>query len=48
MIAVPYTAGEKESLHASLNRHRDVVRWKLEGLDDATGDHRAAPATASG
>ena len=25
---------EKESLHASLNRHRDVVLWKLEGLDD--------------
>ena len=34
MIRVPYTAGEKESLHASLNRHRDVVLWKLEGLDD--------------
>lgn len=26
--------GEKESLHASLNRHRDIVLWKLEGLDD--------------
>ncbi len=34
MSRVPYTAGEKESLHASLNRHRDVVVWKLEGLDD--------------
>ncbi len=34
MSRVPYTAGEKESLHASLNRHRDVVLWKLEGLDD--------------
>ncbi|MFE7750357.1 DinB family protein [Streptomyces sp. NPDC057428] len=31
---VPYTGGEKESLHASLDRHRDVVLWKLEGLDD--------------
>lgn len=30
----PYTGGEKESLHASLNRHRDAVLWKLEGLDD--------------
>ena len=31
---VPFTGGEKESLHASLDRHRDVVLWKLEGLDD--------------
>ncbi|MEU0033870.1 DinB family protein [Streptomyces sp. NPDC006333] len=31
---VPYTGGEKESLHASLDRHRDAVLWKLEGLDD--------------
>src|SRR3712207_5323266 len=31
---VPYTGGEKEGLHASLDRHRDVVLWKLEGLDD--------------
>ncbi|RCW44657.1 uncharacterized protein DUF664 [Halopolyspora algeriensis] len=32
---VPPTGGEKESLHVSLDRHRDVVLWKLEGLDDA-------------
>ena len=25
---------EKESLHASLDRHRDIVLWKLDGLDD--------------
>ncbi|MCW2644039.1 MAG: hypothetical protein QOF87_3132 [Pseudonocardiales bacterium] len=31
---VPFTGGEKESLHASLNRHRDAVVWKLDGLDD--------------
>ncbi|MGW5365763.1 DinB family protein [Actinopolymorpha pittospori] len=31
---VPFAVGEKESLHSSLNRHRDVVVWKLEGLDD--------------
>ncbi|MFD0420622.1 DinB family protein [Streptomyces parvus] len=31
---VPYTGGEKESLHTSLDRHRDIVLWKLEGLDD--------------
>jgi len=34
-LRVPFTGGEKESLQASLNRHRDVVLWKLEGLDDA-------------
>jgi len=34
-LRVPFTGGEKESLQASLNRHRDVVVWKLEGLDDA-------------
>ncbi|OLZ70816.1 hypothetical protein AV521_12425 [Streptomyces sp. IMTB 2501] len=30
----PYSAGEKQTLHASLNRHRDAVLWKLQGLDD--------------
>ncbi|MEU9285316.1 DinB family protein [Streptomyces sp. NPDC048275] len=33
-VRVPYIGGEKESLHASLDRHRDAVLWKLEGLDD--------------
>jgi len=31
---VPITGGEKQSLHVSLDRHRDVILWKLEGLDD--------------
>ena len=31
---MPYTGGEKESLQASLNRHRDAVVWKLQGLGD--------------
>jgi uncharacterized damage-inducible protein DinB len=31
---VPFTGGEKESLYVSLDRHRDAVLWKLEGLDD--------------
>ena len=34
MRRVPFTGGEKESLYVSLDRHRDVVLWKLEGLDD--------------
>jgi Protein of unknown function (DUF664) len=32
---VPFTGNEKESLQVSLDRHRDAVLWKLEGLDDA-------------
>ncbi|MCZ0987206.1 DinB family protein [Streptomyces diastatochromogenes] len=32
--AAGYTAGEKDILHASLDRHRDAVLWKLDGLDD--------------
>ncbi|MDT0341689.1 DinB family protein [Streptomyces litchfieldiae] len=31
---VPFTGSEKECLRAALDRHRDVVLWKLEGLDD--------------
>jgi uncharacterized damage-inducible protein DinB len=42
---VPYRGGEKESLHVSLDRHRDVVHWKLEGLDD---EQLRRPMTASG
>jgi len=34
MRRVPYAGGEKESLRLSLDRHRDVVLWKVEGLDD--------------
>lgn len=32
--AAGYSAGEKDTLHTSLDRHRDAVLWKLEGLDD--------------
>lgn len=45
MGRVPYTGGEKESLHASLNRRRDVMLWKLEGLDE---DQLRRPLTPSG
>ena len=31
---VPFTGGEKESLLAAIERHRDVVLWKVQGLDD--------------
>jgi uncharacterized damage-inducible protein DinB len=42
---VPLTGGEKESLLAALERHRDAVLWKLEGLDDAA---LRRPMTPSG
>ncbi|MEV4132098.1 DinB family protein [Dactylosporangium sp. NPDC049742] len=44
-IRVPYLGDEKQSLHASLNRHRDVVLWKLDGLDD---EQLRRPMTPSG
>ena len=31
---VPFTGGEKESLQVALDRHRDAVLWKLEGVSD--------------
>jgi uncharacterized damage-inducible protein DinB len=45
MANVPLTGSEKESLHASLNRHRDVVVWKTEGLSD---EDLRRPMTPSG
>src|SRR3954468_8882977 len=44
-IRVPLTGGEKESLKAALDRHRAVVLWKLEGLDD---EQLRRPMTPSG
>jgi hypothetical protein len=44
-IRVPWTGGEKESLKAALERHRDVVMWKIDGLDDA---QLRRPMTPSG
>lgn len=34
VLRVLPTGAEKESMKASIERHRDVVLWKLEGLDD--------------
>lgn len=42
---VPLTGGEKASLQASLDRHRDVVLWKLDGLND---EQLRRPMTPSG
>lgn len=45
MKRVPFTGGEKESLQVSLDRHRDAVLWKLDGLDD---EQLRRPMTPSG
>jgi Protein of unknown function (DUF664) len=42
---VPLTADEKESLYVALDRHRDAVVWKLEGLSD---DDLRRPMVPSG
>jgi uncharacterized damage-inducible protein DinB len=42
---VPFTGEEKLSLRTSLDRHRDVVLWKIEGLDD---EQLRSPMTPSG
>jgi uncharacterized damage-inducible protein DinB len=45
VLRVPFTGGEKESLRVSLQRHRDAVLWKVEGLDD---EQLRRPMTPSG
>ncbi|MFC1420834.1 DinB family protein [Streptacidiphilus cavernicola] len=45
MRTVPLTADEKETLYVALDRHRDVVLWKLDGLDD---EQLRRPMTPSG
>jgi uncharacterized damage-inducible protein DinB len=42
---VPFTGGEKDSLKVALDRHRDAVLWKVEGLDD---EQLRRPMTPSG
>jgi uncharacterized damage-inducible protein DinB len=45
MRRVPTAGDEKESLYVALDRHRDVVLWKLDGLDD---EQLRRPMTPSG
>jgi uncharacterized damage-inducible protein DinB len=44
---VPFTGDEKQSLHVALDRHRDAVLWKLEGLDDADLRRAMTPSGTS-
>jgi uncharacterized damage-inducible protein DinB len=45
MRRVPFTAREKEMLWVALDRHRDAVVWKLQGLGD---DDLRRPMVPSG
>ena len=40
----PLTGGEKETLRTSLDRHRDAVLWKLEGLDEGQARRPMTPS----
>ena len=44
MRRVPPTGAEKESLYAALDRHRDVLLWKLSGLDDEQLRRKMTPS----
>jgi len=45
MRRVPFDADEKQSLYVALDRHRDAILWKLQGLDD---EQLRRPMTPSG
>jgi hypothetical protein len=47
MKRVPFTGGEKESLQVALDRHRDAVLWKVEGLGDADLRRAMTPSGTS-
>ena len=44
---VPVDADEKASLAAALDRHRDVVVWKLQGLDEEEARRPRVPSGTS-
>jgi uncharacterized damage-inducible protein DinB len=44
---VPLTGDEKTSLKIALDRHRDVVLWKIEGLDDDQLRRQMTPSGTS-
>ena len=47
VVRVPFTGAEKESLKVSLDRHRDAVLWKLEGLGDDDLRRQMVPSGTS-
>lgn len=44
---VPFRGSEKESLHVALDRHRDAILWKLDGLTDADLRRQMTPSGTS-
>ena len=44
---VPFTGEEKESLKVALDRHRDAILWKLEGLSDTDARKVMLPSGTS-
>ncbi|MGR3870077.1 DinB family protein [Streptomyces graminifolii] len=46
--AAPFHGDEKATLHASLDRVRDAVLWKLDGLDGLDEEQARRPMTPSG
>ncbi|NYE96390.1 putative damage-inducible protein DinB [Psychromicrobium silvestre] len=46
-MRVPYQADEKTTLQASLNRHREAILWKLEGLDEEQLRRKVTPSGTS-
>jgi hypothetical protein len=44
---VPFLGGEKESLQVSLDRHREAMLWKLQGLDDEAARRPMTPSGTS-
>jgi uncharacterized damage-inducible protein DinB len=47
MRRVPFTGSEKEMLFTALDRHRDLVAWKLAGLDDEQVRRSLVPSGTS-
>ena len=47
VIRVPFTGAEKESLQVALDRHRDAILWKLEGLGDDDLRRQMTPSGTS-
>ncbi|HSB87595.1 MAG TPA: DinB family protein [Ilumatobacteraceae bacterium] len=43
----PFSSGEKLTLHTSLQRHREVMLWKLDGLDEAALRRKVVPSGTS-
>jgi uncharacterized damage-inducible protein DinB len=46
-LTVPFTGDEKTSLHVALQRHRDAVVWKLDGVSEADARRPMVPSGTS-